>query len=232
MCFAVNINSQNLNYFLKRGTSLEYSYTGELRNDAENIIENKLSSLNIKYNLIENEDIENYEYYDGDEVKVKNSLIISIPIKITEKNKELFNDISSFIFENFENAKLIDLRRLNEDYHTPYTTLKFYLIVMLISFVIWLLPYFLLKKTGIIKPKDDNENKEGGFREFIKKVKENGFGYFLKRVFFDEETAEGRNNLTWEIVSTIIFVLVRIFISWKNSNKFSNFIFPLNSPVI
>ena len=215
LCFVLNINSQNLNYYLSKGTSLEYSYTGNLKENAEEIIKDKLSKLNIKYNLIENEDIENQEYYDSDEVKVKNSLIVNVPIKITEKNKGLFNEISDFVFENFENAKLIDLRSLNSDYHQPYATLFYYLQIALLAFIVWLLPYFALKKAGLIKKEkaeEENENKDGGLKDFIQKTKEKGFKYFLKRLFFDEDTAEGKTNLAWEILSTIAFVLVCVIV--------------------
>ena len=215
LCFVLNINSQNLNYYLNKGTSLEYSYTGEEKADAEELIQDKLSKLNIKYNRVDNADIENQEYYDTDEVRVKNSLIINIPIKITQKNKDLFNEISDFVFENFENAKLIDLRSINSDYHQPYATLFYYLQVALLAFIIWLLPYFALKKAGLIKKEkteEENENKDGGLKDFIQKTKEKGFKYFLKRLFFDEDTAEGKTNLAWEILSTIVFVLVCVIV--------------------
>ena len=211
LCFVLNINSQDLNYFLKKGTSLEYSYDGNLAENADKKVEKKLVELNIRYNLVENEDIENYEYYDKEEQLVKNLLTVNVPIKLTDKNKDLFNEISNFVFENFENAKLIDVRSLNNYYHKPYQTLFYYLQVAFLALIIWLIPYCILKKYGIIKAEVKEEEKTG-IKDFIEKTKEKGFKYFLKRLFFDEDTAEGKNNLIWEIFSTVAFVLICVIL--------------------
>lgn len=211
LCLVLNINNQNMNYFLKRGTSLEYSYTGALRNDAQDIIEKKLAKLNIEYNLIENEDIENYEYFDWENVKVKNSLIINLPIMITKKNTAIFDDISKYVYENFENSKLVNLRSLNSDYHRPYSVFIYYSIVAFAAFLIWLLPYFLLKKFNVIKIKENRED-ENSIKNFISKTKEKGFKYFIKRILFDEDTADGKNNMYLEILSTIAFVIVCVIV--------------------
>lgn len=211
LCFVLNINNQNLNYFLKRGTSLEYSYTGELKSDAENIIEKKLAKLNIKYNLIENEDIENYEYFDWENTKAKNSLIINLPVLITSKNTELFDDISKYVFDNFENAKLINLRSLNSEYHRAYSVFIYYTLVAVAAFLIWLIPYFLLRKFNIVKPEEDDEEKTS-FKDFVSKTKEKGFKYLIKRILFDEDTAEGKNNMYLEVLYTVAFVLVCVIV--------------------
>lgn len=202
ICFIYNQNNQTLNYFLKRGIVLEYS--------AKNInvenLENKIADLGIKYSLIKKEN---------------NVFYLALPIKI-DNQKELINNISSYIFEIYPNSKLNDIKTLNDNYHKPYNSFLKFLGLAFVSLFIWIiLLYLILDDKSFIKKAKENtfswlKNKKAEFIDFVKKTKEKGFIYFLKKILFDEVKDENGNekeiDFTREIISTILFVVVCVIV--------------------
>ena len=208
ICFIYNQNNQNLNFFLKRGIILEY--------DAKNVniknLESKLVSLGIKYSSTK---------------ETKNSLYLALPIKGEKKDEKLINDVSEYIFDTHPNSKLLKIDSLSENYHKPFASFVKFLNILLISTFIWVFALYLFyaDKMFFVKAKNDFINfakrKKNSFITFCKNTKQNGLGYFLKRIFFDEERDENENekeiNFIKETISTIVFViacviLIRFFI--------------------
>lgn len=201
-CFIYNQNSQTLNYFLKRGIILEYS--------ANNVniekLEEKIATLGIKYSSAkQNKDI----FY------------LALPVKIDDQ-KDLINNISSYIFETYPNSKLNDVKTLNNNYHKPFNSFLKFLSLLSVSLFIWIILLYLIldDKTFIQKAKDDFinylKNKKENFITFCKKTKEKGFVYFLKKILFDEvkdkEGNEKEIDFIKEIISTILFVIIAVIL--------------------
>lgn len=209
VCFVYNLNLQTINYTLKRGTSLIYSYDTSKDNFKENIL-NELNNLNIKYNLLDEENISQYDEYDNDLNKIEKIFSISIPFQITKNNTWLFDKISNCVFDNFNNAKLILIRPLNSYYHVPYYTFRIYAVIFLSSFVIWMIFLICFRRKKIInRIKNIFKNNKNKSDDNVKK----DFKYFLKKIFLDEDKADDENaNVTYEIISTILFVLVCVVI--------------------
>ena len=222
ICFLYNINNQELNNFLKRGIVLEYSIS--LNEKIEKTkIENKLANLNIKYSLIENIQNENSYYYDKDNNKVANALYISLPILAKNDKLEAINQISDYIFDNYKSSKLLNIKTLNDNYHKPFSTFMKFFTVFIISLFIWLMGFHMFSedkmflKNMVENIKNFFTNKKNDFIEFIKKTKQNGIGYFLKTIFFDEAKEDENGNkkevdMTKEIIGTIIFVLASVIL--------------------
>ncbi|MBR3605672.1 MAG: hypothetical protein IKL52_06555, partial [Candidatus Gastranaerophilales bacterium] len=103
-CFLYNQNNQTLNAVLKRGVILEYSLQNKTEINQKEL-EKKLTSVGLKYSVIKNIKNDNSKAYDSDDILVKNLLHIALPLKAEEKQTELFNDISDYIFDTYPNSK-------------------------------------------------------------------------------------------------------------------------------
>ncbi|MBR5303773.1 MAG: signal peptidase I [Candidatus Gastranaerophilales bacterium] len=202
ICIIYNQNNQTLNYFLKRGVILEYS----VKNVNVEKLENKIADLGVKYSSCKQED---------------DIFYLALPVKI-DNQKELINNISSYIFEIYPNSKLNDIKTLNNNYHKPYNSFLKFLGVFSVSLFVWIiLLYLILDDKNFVKKAKEAlvfwfENKKEEFFEFIKKTKERGFVYFLKKILFDEVKDENGNekeiDFTREIISTILFVIVCVIV--------------------
>ena len=213
-----NQNSQTLNYILKRGTILEYSIDKSNNIDKEKIKE-KLSSLNIKYSYIDEVDNSEFEIYDFEQTRVDKSLLIALPVLLNQNKQDLFNNISIFIFENYKNSKLTDIKSLNNNYNEEYLSFFKFLTVLFASFLIWLILMYLIYDAKTINQKikqsifDYFEKQKENFKNLIKKTKEKGIGYLIRRILFDaDKEDENENSVTKEIISTIVFVLVAVIL--------------------
>jgi len=221
VCFLYNINNQELNNFLKRGIVLEYSIPLNQKIDKEKI-EKKLADLDIKYALVNNIQNEKSYYYDKDNNKVVNALYILLPYLADNSKKELFNQISDYVFDNYKSSKLLNVKTLNDNYHKPFGAFIKFLSVLIVSFFVWIMFFYLLcREKDIFKNIIKNIKifivaKKDAFVEFIKKTKEKGVGYFFKVILFDETKDENGNekevDMTKEIVGTIVFVLVSVIL--------------------
>lgn len=216
LVFIYNQNSQTLNfYILKRGTILEYS----LKNDADcEKIKNKLSELNIKHYQVDNIDNSEFESYDFEQQKINKILLVGIPI-LSEKNKEnLFNNISQFVFENYPDSKLTDIKSINGNYNEPYAAFLKFLAILFTASILWLILMYLIYdfKTinQAIKTNTLNffENQKEKLKNLAQKTRENGIGYLLKRILLDEKNDEKESSVTNEIISTIVFVVVCVIV--------------------
>ncbi len=208
-----NQNFQTLNYILKRGTILEYSYKNENINKKD--IEKILLDYKIKYATINTQNKEEYLIYDSDEEKIENSLFVSLPYLINKDKNELFNKINDYILEKYKTAKLIDLKTLNDVYSSPYSAFLKFLGILFVSLFIWVVILYLICDNKKLN-KEAKENFLNFFRKqkentttLFKKTKEKGFGYFLRKIFFDESIQEDKQtSATKEIINTIVFVLI------------------------
>ena len=216
VCFVYNLNNFSLNYILKRGTLLEYSISNQNKN-----IEDKLNDLNVKYlagKVFELDEVE----YDFDNEPVRNVLLVRIPLLLNEKNTMLVNKISDFVFENDNNAKLINVSTLGSSYNDSYSAfLKFFFILLISTFLFCLTLQIFFNKTFSFESlkniiKSFFAKQKEGFKELVKKTKEKGFLYLLKKILFDDTEDENGNeketSFTKEIVSTVVFVLVCVII--------------------
>ena len=221
ICFIYNQNFQSLNFILKRGVILEYSLAKNTVVDSEKIKE-KLIKEGLKYSYIKDFKDINSKIYDSDDKLIVNVLDVALPIKPDKNNIDTINNISDYIYEMYPQSKLIDLKALNDNYHKPFSTFVRFLGLFFVSAFIWviLLYLFFSEKDFLKKAKESckkylNEKKEN-LINFIKKTKEKGFGYFLKKIFFedtkDENGEEKEPNVTKEIISTIIFVVVCVIL--------------------
>ena len=221
VCIIYNQNIQNLNYILKRGIVLEYSLSKNTSVDSEKIKE-KLLKEGLKYSYIKDfKDIDS-KIYDSDDKLVENVLNIALPIKADKNKIDTINNISDFIYELYPKSKLIGIKALNDDYHKSYTTFLRFLGIFFVSLFVWVLSLYVffsekdfLKKSMEYIKNYINEQREK-FINFLRKTKENGFGYFLKKIFFedtkDENGEDKEPNVTKEIISTIIFVVVCVIL--------------------
>ena len=117
VCAIYNQNFQTLNYILKRGTILEYSYKNENINKQD--LENLLLNYKIKYATINTENKEEYLIYDSDEEKIENSLYVALPYLVNKNKDELIGKINDYILDKYKTIKLIDIKTLNEVYSSP-----------------------------------------------------------------------------------------------------------------
>lgn len=217
VCTVYNQNFQPLNFILKRGTVLEYScpLNAQINKDS---IRKQLLEFDIKYSFVDIEDNLEFDLYDSDEELIKLSLYIALPILPREDRAEVFNKISDFVFDSYPDSKLINLRSLSNLYPTPFGSLLSFLGLAGFSFVI----YFILLCL-FIRPKnafDDFKNSCLGFCvhqknsivSLVKKTKENGMGYFFKKLLFDDNEKEEDINITKEVIYTVVFVLVCVIV--------------------
>lgn len=203
VCFVYNINNQNINYFFKKGSILEYS----AQNVDKDAFLNILSEQKIKNVILKQEG---------------NSFFVAIPIQIDKNKKELVNNISNYIFDNYPNSKLKDIKPLNDNYHKPYNTfLKFFELLIISSFI-WIILLFLFSNDKKLAQKAKEslfncfKKEKESLLAFLKKTKEKGFIYFLKKILFDEAKDENGNekeiNFTKEIINTILFVVICVIL--------------------
>ena len=213
--FLYNQNQQDLNYFLKRGTILEYSIN-QNQNPDKTLLKDFLSHLGLKYSSIDIADYSFIEYFDIDANKVEKSLYIALPLRADKNQKALFNKISDFIFEQYPNSRLIDLKTLNDNYDKSYSAFLKFIQVLFLSFLVWSICFAVIlgpkraysqaKETTVSYCKKQKEN----IKEFISKTKEKGIGYFLKTIFLED--SEDDENVTKQIIYTIVFVLVCVIV--------------------
>lgn len=202
VCCLYNLNNQTLNLFFNRGIVLEYNVSNL---DVEKL-EDKIAELGLKYASAKQ---------DG------KKFYLALPIKINNQ-KETINYISKYVFENYPNSKLNDIKTLNDNYHKPFSSFLRFFGLLCSSFIIWIVLLYLIlnDKKIIIKAKEDFISwlkiKKEEFIKFIKKTKEKGFIYFLKKILFDEVKDENGNekdiDFTREIISTIVFVVACVII--------------------
>ncbi len=213
VCAIYNQNFQTLNYILKRGTILEYSYKNENINKQD--LENILLNYKIKYATINTENKEEYLIYDSDEEKIENSLYVALPYLINKNKDELISKINDYILNKYKTIKLIDIKALNEVYSSPYSAFLKFMGVLFISLFVWVIVLYLICDNKKLN-KEAKENFSNFFKNqkenaitLYKKTKEKGIGYFLRKVFFDESIQEDKQtSATKEIINTIIFVLI------------------------
>ena len=215
--FVYNQNSQTLNFILKRGIVLEYSVSKDIKIEKDKI-QNKLDTLNIKYSFIDVVDNSDYQVSDFEEKPVEQTLLIGLAILAKENKKAVFDNISDFVFENYDNSKLIDIKSLNT-YSRQYAGFLNFLIVLLSSCIIWLALMYLIYDFNSINQKIINsiknyfQKQKENLKTFIQKTCEKGVSYFIKRILSDDDDADCENtSVTKEIVSTIVFVLVAVIL--------------------
>ena len=213
VCAIYNQNFQTLNYILKRGTILEYSYKNENINKQD--LENLLLNYKIKYATINTENKEEYLIYDSDEEKIENSLYVALPYLVNKNKDELISKINDYILDKYKTIKLIDIKALNEVYSSPYSAFLKFMGILFISLFVWVIVLYLICDNKKLN-KEAKENFSNFFKNqkeniitLYKKTKEKGMGYFLRKVFFDESIQEDKQtSATKEIINTIIFVLI------------------------
>lgn len=221
VCVVFKFDNQHLNYALKRGIVLEYSLDYKTDINVEKI-EKKLIEKNIKYSYVKSTKNNNSKTYDYEDKKIENITYIGLPILPNKKNEELINDISDFIFDNYKNAKLLNIKTIYNNYHKPYLSFLNFVGLFIISSVIWFLILFLVSdsKEFIKKTSDEIKanfkNLKEKITKFIKNTKEKGFKYFLKKIFFDETCDENGNekepDVLKETINTIVFVIVCVIL--------------------
>ena len=220
-CFLYNQNNQTLNAVLKRGVILEYSLQNKTEINQKEL-EKKLTSVGLKYSVIKNIKNDNSKAYDSDDILVKNLLHIALPLKAEEKQTELFNDISDYIFDTYPNSKLLNIKTINDNYHKPFSSFLKFLGLTFVSLFIWFILLYLISNDKEFFKNFNNSiknflnSKKEALLNYFKKVKERGFGYFIKTVLFeetkDEEGKEKEPDVTKEILSTIVFVVVCVIL--------------------
>ncbi len=217
VCFVYNFNEQTLNYILKRGTVLEYSIPEKVTVDIFKL-KNKLGNKDIKFSYIDIVDKTDEFVYDSDDKLIDKVLYIAIPILAKEDKISLFNSVSDFVFDEYKNSKLINIKTLNDIYSTPYSAFLKFLGVLFVSLFIWIVVLYLiydskaLTKSAIASIKGFFVKQKEGFINLINKTKEKGVFYLLKRILFDENDEDKETNFTREIISTILFVVVCVII--------------------
>lgn len=203
VCFVYVQNNQTLNYFFKRGMILQYS--------AQNVDKAKLEENISKFGI-------KYSYFK----QTNDKLYLALALKPNNDKKETINNVSDYIFDNYPNSKLSDIKTLNDNYHKPYNVFLRFIGLFFVSTFIWLILLKMISNdkefTKKIKENVLNyfKNKKEDFINFCKKTKEKGFVYFLKKVLFDEardENGEEKEiDFTKEIISTVIFVVICVII--------------------
>ena len=168
----------------------------------------KLLDMKFKYSYFD-ESLE--DYYGTNSNLVEKVIHIALPYLPKEDKKEAFNEVSDFIFDNYKGATLVDVKLMNENYAKPYASFMKFLTVLFVSFLIWIISSYFIYGNKVFKEKviAFYNNKKSSLLSFIKKTKENGVGYFLRKIFLDEsDNNEKETDITKEIISTIVFVLL------------------------
>jgi len=216
-----NQDNQHLNYFLKRGVVLEYSLDANSKLQLNNI-EKILINNNIKYSYIKNIKNTNSNLFDSDDKSIKNIAYIALPIMPTKHNTQIINTISDYIFDNYENSKLLNIKTIYNNYHKPFISFLNFISLLTITAFVWFFTLYLISKDkNFVKNFFANfinyikENTEK-LKKFIKNTKEKGFKYFIKKILFDEtkdENGEEKEpDMVKETISTIIFVIICVIL--------------------
>ncbi len=217
VCSIYNWNEQTLNYILKRGCVLEYSIPDETNLNVHKI-KNKLGELDIKFSYVDYVDKTDDFIYDPDDKLIDKVLYIALPVLAREDRIPLFNKVSNFVFDNYKNSKLINIKTLNYNYQTPYSAFFKFLGVLFVSVFIWVVLLYLiydsktLTRETIDSIKGFFVRQKEGFVKLINKTKEKGVLYFIKRVLFDESDDDKETNFTKEIITTILFVVICVIV--------------------
>ncbi len=213
-CLMYNTNSQTLNFVLKRGIILEYQINQTQFVNKKNI-ENYLESLKIKYASVVEETNDNSSMLSIDNEK---KLFITLPYLAKENKTSLINNVSDYIFDNYNNATLKDIKTLNDNYNTPFGAFLKFINLCITAILLWLILMLLIfdKKTLIQTSKDNFSSflkkKKDDFLNFLKNSKEKGFKYFLKKLLFDDTDDKKDDNITKEIINTIVFVIICVIV--------------------
>lgn len=215
VCFLYNLNLQPLNYVLKRGCVLEYSI--ENSDISLEKINEKLLDLKIKFSFVDLSEVEK-NIYDSDEKQIKKVLYIALPYKLTNENKYLADDISKFIFDNYKNSKLIEVKTLNDRYSTPYSAFIKFLTILFLSLIVqYGILYIFTDRKKLNKELAQNtktffKNQKTSILNIIKNTKEKGIIYLIKKILFDETESEKETDYLKEIIITILFVLICVIV--------------------
>jgi len=191
-----NINSPEINSLFNRGIALEYSVVSLNANEL-NEIRDKVKSLDYKYFYVDMGSIEE-DAYDFSNNEISKILYVELPTVLDEKDKERINQISDFIFKKDKSASLIDIKMLGNIYSRSFASFSYFLQILSYSFFIWffvLIVFFNAFKTGLFTEYKNNilnffKKQAQDLKAFFEKVKINGFGYFIKRLLFDEEDCD------------------------------------------
>ena len=214
-CLVFNKNSQTLNYYLKRGTILEYSINKNQTVDKEKI-ESKLLDMNIKYSLIEDYEIENFKY-DSDGDRILKKLIITLPYMTRQNKVNMFDSVSDFVFKNYPDSKLLNVKVLGNLYARKYAAIANFIISLLISFCLWAIIVNIFSKENFFDEIKNailnflNKQKQN-IKALFENTKKRGIGYFFKQILLDNDENEKEENVAKEVVGTIVFVLVAVII--------------------
>ncbi len=221
VCFISTQDNQYLNYILKKGVVLEYSLDNKSTID-ENSIEKKLIEQGIKFSFIKSLKNENSTSLDVDNKPITSILHIGLTVLPKEKNSHLFNNISDYIFDNYPNSKLLNIKTLHGFYHKPFNSFINFLGLLLTSTFVWLIVLYLISNDKKLYSNLKNDiktffnAKKEAFINYIKKIKARGFGYFIKSILFEEVKDENGNeketDVTKELISTILFVLICVIV--------------------
>ena len=221
VCSVYNLNNQSINYFFKRGIVLEYSI-GDNKKIDEAKLKEKLISQGIKtFSFKQQENIDS-QVYDFEEKKITNILQLALPILATKNQENLINNISDFVFENHSSSKLLGIKTIGSNYHKPFSSLIKFLGLFITTLIVWIGVLYLFSndKLFFIKLKNNciNYSKEKllSFKNFCKETKQKGAGFFFKKLLLEESKDENGNekepDITKEIVSTIVFVLISVIL--------------------
>lgn len=218
LVFVYNQNSQTLNYILNRGTILEYSIGANINNDLDNAtIKKAIENFGIKYYSIESFDETNLDNFDYENKKINKRLKVVLPIMPKLGQEQLFNNVSDVVFKQYQNAKLIEVKALNNSYNEPYLSLLKFLGVLFVTSIIWIIFLYLIYDSKTLNQKIKNEviryfeNQKQNWNNIKQKTKERGYSYLITRILFTEKDEE-ETNVTKEVVTTIIFVLVCVIL--------------------
>jgi len=220
-----NLDNQTVNYILKRGVILEYSISKDTKIN-DDALKNKLFDLGIKYYNIDEIDKTKDEVVDSDNKIIEKTLLVTLPKKASNESISLFNNISDYIFENYNGSKLINLRTLNDIYSKRFSAFIKALEVLLTSFLIWTIllqiilkcsrkeSFLLIMKNAVSSFFVDVKNNT---INLFKNTKEKGILYLLRCLLIDENKDGKEPDYTKEIINTILFVilfviLIRFFI--------------------
>ncbi|MBR1616772.1 signal peptidase I [bacterium] len=213
LTYVYHINSQHLNYLLNRGVVLEYSIDKNSIVDEEKL-KDKLVDFGIYYIGIAQDEV-GYPKYDFDEQKVQKNLYVNLAILPRQDKAEILNKISRYIFDNYKNSKLTDVKTFNDNYNEPWAGFFKFFEIMLLTTFIWLIILYLFCDRK--KLNSEFKKRLGDYKNSLKentknlytKTKEKGFGYLISRILFDDPE---NNGMAREVVTTIVFVFVCVIV--------------------
>lgn len=214
-----NLNIPAVNLFYGRGVALEYSILN-FDNKKIDEIKEKIKQVGYPYFHVAVGEIDDIAF-DVNNKPIKDILYVQIPTVLDLKDKDKINQISDIIFDKLDNSSLLGIKILGNVYSRPYAGFSYFVQILCLSLIAWtfiLLIFFNRKENQIFAEYRKNvvvflKNKYLDLIEFIKKVKEKGFGYFIKRLLFDEKDCDNsQSDVTLEIVKTIFFVIICVIL--------------------